>query len=201
MGNYNRDDRSGDRRNFKRRDFGSRGGDRSEMNPAVCSKCGKNCEVPFKPTGERPVYCSDCFRTNRSSDSHSSGGMNSGRSSYNDRPMYDAVCDKCGSNCKLPFQPKGGKPVYCSRCFDDVGGGKEERGKGQNSNNLQYEQMNSKLDKILKILSSDCKCVKEDNNEIKIEDLVIEKAEQIVKEKVKKKKGAKKKPPDKQEIV
>lgn len=33
-----------------------------QMHPAVCSNCGKDTEVPFKPSGERPVYCRDCFR-------------------------------------------------------------------------------------------------------------------------------------------
>lgn len=33
-----------------------------EMNKAVCADCGKNCEVPFKPTAGRPVYCRDCYR-------------------------------------------------------------------------------------------------------------------------------------------
>lgn len=32
------------------------------MNKAICSECGNACEVPFKPTGDKPVYCSDCFR-------------------------------------------------------------------------------------------------------------------------------------------
>jgi CxxC-x17-CxxC domain-containing protein len=31
------------------------------MHPAVCAECGKDTEVPFLPSGERPVYCSDCF--------------------------------------------------------------------------------------------------------------------------------------------
>lgn len=30
--------------------------------PAVCAECGKDCEVPFIPRGDKPVYCSDCFR-------------------------------------------------------------------------------------------------------------------------------------------
>jgi CxxC-x17-CxxC domain-containing protein len=29
---------------------------------AVCSECGKDCELPFKPTNNKPVFCSDCFR-------------------------------------------------------------------------------------------------------------------------------------------
>ncbi len=31
------------------------------MHKAVCSECGKNCEVPFEPTGSKPVFCSECF--------------------------------------------------------------------------------------------------------------------------------------------
>jgi CxxC-x17-CxxC domain-containing protein len=42
----------------KSKDFG---GDRQAMYQAVCANCGKNCEVPFRPSGDKPVYCSDCF--------------------------------------------------------------------------------------------------------------------------------------------
>jgi len=40
------------------------GGDRprAEMHDATCSDCGKACQVPFRPTGSKPVRCSDCFR-------------------------------------------------------------------------------------------------------------------------------------------
>ena len=27
----------------------------------ICSDCSKECEIPFKPSGDRPVYCKDCF--------------------------------------------------------------------------------------------------------------------------------------------
>lgn len=45
---------------------GSYGG-RSErtMHPAVCSDCGKDTMVPFMPSGDKPVYCSDCFQSHR----------------------------------------------------------------------------------------------------------------------------------------
>lgn len=33
-----------------------------ELHDATCAGCGINTQVPFKPTGERPVYCRDCFR-------------------------------------------------------------------------------------------------------------------------------------------
>ena len=39
---------------------------RLEMFEATCDKCKKRCEVPFKPSGGKPVYCSDCFRKNES---------------------------------------------------------------------------------------------------------------------------------------
>lgn len=31
--------------------------------------------------------------------------------------LSDAVCEKCGRDCKVPFRPQNGKPVYCSDCF------------------------------------------------------------------------------------
>ncbi len=49
----------------QRNDGGFGGGyDRNdrEMHPAVCAECGKDTMVPFRPRGDRPVYCSDCFR-------------------------------------------------------------------------------------------------------------------------------------------
>jgi CxxC-x17-CxxC domain-containing protein len=33
-----------------------------QMFPATCAECGKDTEVPFKPRGDKPVYCSDCYR-------------------------------------------------------------------------------------------------------------------------------------------
>jgi CxxC-x17-CxxC domain-containing protein len=40
---------------------GGRDSGQRELFPATCAACGKPCEVPFRPTGERPVYCRDCF--------------------------------------------------------------------------------------------------------------------------------------------
>lgn len=33
-----------------------------EMYSAICAQCGAETRVPFRPSGDRPVYCSDCFR-------------------------------------------------------------------------------------------------------------------------------------------
>jgi|GEM_PF-1033502 len=85
MGDFRRDkgrdrgSRGGDfsKRNFSRdRPFDdSRRGDRDfnrrapEMHTVVCDQCGEECEVPFKPTSSKPVYCSACFRNKESSSS------------------------------------------------------------------------------------------------------------------------------------
>ena len=36
-----------------------------EMHKCICADCGKECEVPFKPTEGRPVYCRECFAKRR----------------------------------------------------------------------------------------------------------------------------------------
>ncbi|HEX3032739.1 MAG TPA: zinc-ribbon domain containing protein [Bacillota bacterium] len=43
--------------------FGARA--QREMFPAVCASCGVETTVPFRPSGDRPVYCQDCFSGNR----------------------------------------------------------------------------------------------------------------------------------------
>lgn len=38
-----------------------------QMYEAVCSSCGKPAYVPFQPSGDKPVYCSECFAAQRAS--------------------------------------------------------------------------------------------------------------------------------------
>jgi CxxC-x17-CxxC domain-containing protein len=44
----------------------SRDGGFREMHTATCTSCGKEARVPFVPRGDKPVYCSDCFQSQRS---------------------------------------------------------------------------------------------------------------------------------------
>ena len=44
---------------------GSRDRGTREMFTATCSNCGNTASVPFRPTGNKPVYCSDCFSARR----------------------------------------------------------------------------------------------------------------------------------------
>jgi len=54
--------------NFHRHDEGKHGNNFRERNftKAVCADCHKECEVPFRPTGDRPVYCKECFAKRKS---------------------------------------------------------------------------------------------------------------------------------------
>jgi CxxC-x17-CxxC domain-containing protein len=38
------------------------------MYRATCADCKKECELPFKPTGDRPVYCKECFSRRKTGD-------------------------------------------------------------------------------------------------------------------------------------
>ena len=46
------------RRSFGRQNF-------RNMHKATCAECGEVCEVPFRPSGDKPVYCSKCFESRR----------------------------------------------------------------------------------------------------------------------------------------
>ncbi|MEN9328001.1 MAG: hypothetical protein RI947_809 [Candidatus Parcubacteria bacterium] len=129
MGNFdrnNRDNRSGGGRDFnKRSSFGerrsfddrdNRGSDRP-MYQTVCSKCGRNCEVPFKPNGSKPVFCNDCFQNNKGSD------YNRPESRPSERPNFSNHSEQSGRNNEQ-YQYK-----------------------------QQFEALNAKLDKILRILT------------------------------------------------
>ena len=147
MGNFNNDRSS---RNYSN---DNRGFEKPQMHSAICSKCGKSCLVPFKPTGNRPIFCNDCFKTEsanlpRRTDDRST----SSSSDRSTRQLFDAICDKCGSRCQIPFQPRPGKQVFCSHCFEQ----KEKEGMGfQNKPQPNHDLagINAKLDMILELLS------------------------------------------------
>jgi CxxC-x17-CxxC domain-containing protein len=65
-------DRGG--RDFNKPRFNNGGGEDRPMFPAVCDDCGKSCQVPFRPSGDKPVRCSDCFGNNRETSSRDDRG-------------------------------------------------------------------------------------------------------------------------------
>ncbi|MFZ3059079.1 MAG: CxxC-x17-CxxC domain-containing protein [Candidatus Methanoperedens sp.] len=50
---------------FRERRGGFRPSGPREMHKATCADCGKETEVPFKPSGDRPVYCQECFQKHK----------------------------------------------------------------------------------------------------------------------------------------
>ena len=80
----------------------------------VCKDCGKEF---VWTAGEQEFYASRGFenqpqRCKPCRDARKNGGVVRG-----ERQMFDATCAACGKACKVPFQPREDRPVYCSECF------------------------------------------------------------------------------------
>ncbi len=201
-------------RKFNNRSSGRKGDGRfgvANKHRAVCDECGKDCEVPFKPSGDKPVYCSSCFEKESGDDSKRRDRRD--RRGYDNserRDMFSAVCAMCDKKCEIPFRPRFDKPVYCSSCFEKVDPNRESRDtrdskgvyeKSKNSFDMslindQLISINAKLEKLIKVLVP----IKEDTDkekEIKVDKIVtkkvIKKPKSIVNESVAEKKPVKKK--------
>jgi CxxC-x17-CxxC domain-containing protein len=118
----------------------------------VCRDCGQNFTFTegeqefFQTRGyTEPQRCADCRAAKKaarnSSDGYSSGGYSSsGSNSYGDsyggggsyerapRQMTTVICSNCGKETQVPFVPTGDRPVYCSDCFSQMGGGNRSGG-------------------------------------------------------------------------
>ena len=64
-GSYDSDSGYGGGGGYSGGGYGSRSSAPREMFTATCSSCGREARVPFRPTNGKPVYCSDCFRSQR----------------------------------------------------------------------------------------------------------------------------------------
>ena len=89
-----------------------------------CSDCGATFtfsaeEQEFfasKGYTNDPKRCPPC-REARKAQRSSFGGSGSYRPR---RPMYPAVCAECGKETEVPFEPRDGRPVYCSDCYNKI---------------------------------------------------------------------------------
>jgi len=105
---------------------GGRGGDREiKMHEAVCAECKKTCEVPFRPTNDRPVYCRDCF----SNKGGSSGDNRAPRADFGNRSFS--------------------KPRFEGNRNDDRG-----NSRGGDDVKRQLEMINIKLDKLISVIGA-----------------------------------------------
>lgn len=79
----------------------------------ICKDCGQ--EFVFT-AGEQDFYEEKGF-TNEPQRCKSCRDARKNSKGPAKREMYDAVCASCGKPCKVPFQPRDDRPVYCSDCF------------------------------------------------------------------------------------
>jgi CxxC-x17-CxxC domain-containing protein len=100
----------------------------------TCRECGQAftfsegeqaffAEKGFTNEPSRCPACRSARRAQRGRGSYDSpGGYSS--SGYDSgygrgpRDMFEVVCSECGGIARVPFQPSGNKPVYCSSCFE-----------------------------------------------------------------------------------
>ncbi len=108
-----------------------------------CRDCGNNFtwtagEQEFyasRGLSNPPSRCPDCRAQRKATgggagggDSYGARGGNGGAGGgggYSDRgprEMHEATCDSCGGIARVPFVPRGDKPVYCSDCFSRTRG-------------------------------------------------------------------------------
>lgn len=60
-----------------------------------------------------PKRCPACREARRTQRNSFSGHKSS-------RQMHHAVCVECGKECEVPFEPREGRPVYCSDCYGKI---------------------------------------------------------------------------------
>ena len=79
----------------------------------ICKDCGS--EFIFT-AGEQEFYAEKGF-TNEPQRCKACRNARKNARGDGTREMFDAVCAECGKPCKVPFQPREDRPVYCSDCF------------------------------------------------------------------------------------
>ncbi|MFP3898962.1 MAG: CxxC-x17-CxxC domain-containing protein [Dehalococcoidia bacterium] len=95
-----------------------------------CSDCGSTFtfsteeQEHFQSRGytNEPKRCPEC-RQARKERQYGNSGNSYGNDSYSYRPrrqMFPAVCSECGKQTEVPFEPREGRPVYCSDCYRKV---------------------------------------------------------------------------------
>jgi len=114
----------GFKKSYGKKSFGGRDGN-PQMHRAICDKCKQECEVPFKPTDDRPVYCNNCFK--KPDDRDFSGKRESfGRKDF------------------------GGRSDSRSMGNANVGNGSTSGNSDQFKK--QFDALNAKLDRIIQML-------------------------------------------------
>jgi CxxC-x17-CxxC domain-containing protein len=109
----------------------------------TCQDCGTqfvftaNEQAFYAERGfsNEPKRCGPCRQSRKASrgsagyggnagDGYSSGGYSGGYASQGgQRELHTVTCSSCGGEARVPFVPRGDRPVYCSDCFNQQRGG------------------------------------------------------------------------------
>ena len=84
-----------------------------------CADCGNSFVFTareqefFQQKGyvNEPKRCPACRQSRRAQ---------KGEKNSSPRQMYAAVCAQCGKETEVPFEPRNGRPVYCSDCYSKI---------------------------------------------------------------------------------
>jgi CxxC-x17-CxxC domain-containing protein len=213
MKNFYKGNKPGGNRGFGGRDGGRDGGQTFAkasawqgrpvmMHKATCSNCGKDCQLPFRPNGNRAVFCSACFEVQKNENTAYRQAGRTDRPRFEDpstrsaraaqygasKKVFEAVCGNCGDNCLVPFRPFPGKPVFCKKCFAKDDKAVNHIVKTDNSSNKNIEQLKSqiemlniKLDRILRMLTPETDRIEdEDEGDMDAEEVELEKMKKKV---------------------
>jgi CxxC-x17-CxxC domain-containing protein len=153
----------------------------TEFFKATCSKCHKDCDVPFKPNGKKPVFCKDCFVRDDAPQGGNSYG-NSSRGEYsNDRYSNDRGSDRGDRNDRGNDRPYAAKPADDGRIT---------------AMQKELASINAKLDVIIQTVGSAAyaSILNSSSDRKEVKQVKEAKKEVVVEEKPKTKKAATKAP-------
>jgi CxxC-x17-CxxC domain-containing protein len=94
----------------------------SDCGAAFTFSIGEQEEFASKGFTNEPKRCPSC-RQARKAQQSVNNSSSSGYGSFNSRPvrqMFPVKCSECGKDATVPFEPRSGKPVYCSDCYRKV---------------------------------------------------------------------------------
>jgi CxxC-x17-CxxC domain-containing protein len=98
-----------------------------DCNQAFTFTAGEQEFYESKGLTSAPTRCPDCRAARRQSGGGqwgSSGGRSGGGREREQRQMYTATCAGCGNEAQVPFQPRDGRPIYCSDCYQSQNAGR-----------------------------------------------------------------------------
>ena len=92
----------------------------ADCNNSFTFSAGEQAEFQSRGYTNEPKRCPEC-REARKSVRNASGGNTYGNGGYTPgRQMFSTVCSDCGKSTSVPFEPRQGRPVYCSDCYRKV---------------------------------------------------------------------------------